>query len=56
VVQGGVVYDALTLDQVWPDRRPFGAKYWIIPDALRSDTIGTDYWDRTRPPDRMGRP
>ena len=46
VVQGGVVYDAATLDQVWPQRRPFGPKYWVIPEALRSDTILTDHWDR----------
>jgi hypothetical protein len=50
VVQGGVVYDATTLDELWPRKRPFGPKYWVIPDALRSDTIRSDHWDRPSRP------
>jgi Tol biopolymer transport system component len=50
VVQGGVVYDTATLDQLWPNKRPFGPKYWLIADALRSDTVATDRWDRESRP------
>jgi len=39
VIQGGVVFDAATLDELWPRRRAFGPRYWVIPDALRSDTV-----------------
>jgi hypothetical protein len=55
VVQGGVVYDAMSLDQLWPNKRPFGQKYWLAPDVLRSDTVRTDAWDRdggAAPPSR----
>ncbi len=37
VVKGGVVYDDETLDEVWPRPRKYGAGYWYVPDALKSD-------------------
>ena len=37
VVKGGVVYEAETLDEVWPRERPFGPYYWVDEDALRQD-------------------
>ncbi len=37
VMKGGVLYDDETLDEVWPNRTPFGRYPWVNPDALRSD-------------------
>ena len=48
VVKDGIVYDADTLDEVWPDPKPFGDHYWVDEDALISDDRPTDYWDRAR--------
>ena len=39
VVKGGVVYDDDTLDEVWPRQRPYGTPYWLVPGALKSDSI-----------------
>ena len=38
VMKGGVLYDAQTLDEVWPNETPFGPYYWVDDDALRDDT------------------
>jgi Tol biopolymer transport system component len=38
VMKGGILYEAMTLDEVWPERRPFGPHYWVDEDALRRDT------------------
>jgi Tol biopolymer transport system component len=37
VMKGGILYEAMTLDEVWPERRPFGPHYWVDDDALRND-------------------
>lgn len=37
VMKGGILYDGMTLDEVWPERRPFGPHYWVNRDALRND-------------------
>ncbi len=47
-MQDGVLYDAATLDEVWPQQRPFGAYYWVSPEALQSDDRPDDYWDHRR--------
>jgi Tol biopolymer transport system component len=49
VMKGGVLYDAMTLDEVWPRQKPYGPLTWVEADALRSDDRPTDYWDRRRP-------
>ncbi len=45
VMKGGKLYDAETLDEIWPESKPFGEYYWVDPDALRSDNRPVDYWD-----------
>jgi Tol biopolymer transport system component len=50
VMKGGVLYDAMSLDQVWPRAVPFGPRYWVNTDALQSDTKRTDVFDRPRRP------
>ncbi len=37
VMKGGRVWDGDTLDEVWPEVRPFGPYYWVDEDALRED-------------------
>jgi len=37
VVKDGIVYDADTLDEIWPEERPFGPYTWMDDDALRDD-------------------
>lgn len=46
VMKGGTLYEAATLDEIWPESRPFGEYYWVDPDALRDDDRPVDYWDR----------
>ena len=36
VMKGGVLWDATTLDEIWPEKKPFGDYYWVDEDALRS--------------------
>ena len=50
VMKAGMLYDAATLDEVWPEKKPFGGYYWVNPDALRSDNLPIDYWDKAPPP------
>jgi Tol biopolymer transport system component len=37
VMKGGILHDGMTLDEYWPQRRPFGPHYWVNADALRND-------------------
>ena len=46
VMKDGVLYDADTLDEIWPRRRPFGPTPWVTPEALQSDDRPDDTWDR----------
>ncbi len=46
VIKGGILYDAATLDEIWPERRPFGDPYWVFPDVLRSDDRPVTYHDK----------
>jgi hypothetical protein len=50
VMKGGVLYDGDTLDEVWPNRRPYGPYPWANSDVYRTEVRGTDYWDRTKTP------
>jgi len=47
VMKGGVLYDANTLDEVWPQQRPYGAYPWVDSEIFRSDDRPIDYWDRS---------
>jgi imidazolonepropionase-like amidohydrolase len=37
VMKGGILYDANTLDEVWPAKTSFGAHWWVNPDELKAD-------------------
>ncbi|HEX9580374.1 MAG TPA: amidohydrolase family protein [Gemmatimonadales bacterium] len=47
VMKGGVLYDAATLDEIWPNTTPFGPYYWVDEDALRNDDRAHDYTGRS---------
>jgi Tol biopolymer transport system component len=46
VMKSGTLYDADTLDEIWPEKKPFGAYYWINLDQLRNDTRPVDIYDK----------
>jgi imidazolonepropionase-like amidohydrolase len=37
VMKAGTLYDPRTLDALWPQRRPYGHRYWDEPDMLKID-------------------
>jgi hypothetical protein len=46
VMKGGRLWEAETLNEIWPEQRPFGPYYWVDPDMLRTDDRPVGYWDR----------
>ena len=46
VMKGGILYDADTLDEIWPREVPFGPYYWVDEDLLRTDDRPVDWWGR----------
>jgi len=36
VMKGGVLYDGMTLDELWPEQRSYGARPWVYEDVWRS--------------------
>jgi hypothetical protein len=48
VMKAGTLFDADTLDEVWPEKKPFGDYYWINLDELRNDTRAVDVWDKAK--------
>ena len=46
VMKGGVLYDADTLDEIWPRQQPFGPYYWVDENATRQDNRPVDWWNR----------
>lgn len=48
VMQGGILYDAETLDEIWPERRPYGDRPWVDEGSLKTDELPVGHWDRNR--------
>ncbi len=46
VMKGGILYDASTLDEVWPKQVPWGPYYWVNKDVLQSNDKALDLWDK----------
>jgi imidazolonepropionase-like amidohydrolase len=44
VMKGGILYEADTLDEIWPRNRPFGPYYWMDEAALRQDDRPVTWW------------
>ena len=45
VMKAGTLYEADTLDEVWPVARPYGPYPWVDADMLRSDDRPVGSWD-----------
>ena len=50
VMKGGVLYDANSLDEMWPKARKFGDYLWVVPDMYRADDRPVDWFDRSPAP------
>ena len=55
VMRGGVLYEAESLNEIWPRDRAFGGYPWIDPIALQTDVKGTDYFDKALKPEQTSR-
>src|SRR4029078_12051326 len=50
VMKGGKLYDAMSLDEIWPKAAPFGPYYWVNDDALQQNTKSSDPFDKAKKP------
>jgi len=46
VMKAGRIYQAGSLDEVWPVARPYGLRGWIQEAGYRNDDRPVDYWDK----------
>ncbi len=54
VMKSGRLYDAETLDEIWPQARPYGVQPWVSEDVLRRDLRRDDHHDATARPESPG--
>jgi len=50
VMKGGTLYDAMSLDEVWPKTTPFGPYYWVNDDVLQQNIKSTTTFDKPKKP------
>jgi Tol biopolymer transport system component len=50
VMKGGKLYNAMSLDEIWPKSTPFGPYYWVNNDALQMNTKSTTAYDGAKKP------
>jgi Tol biopolymer transport system component len=50
VMKGGNLYDAMSLDEIWPKAVPFGPYYWVNDDVLQQNTKSTTTFDVPKRP------
>jgi cytosine/adenosine deaminase-related metal-dependent hydrolase len=48
VMKAGVLYDANSLDELWPRQRPYGSTPWAMPEMFKRDTKKVGAFDRPR--------
>ena len=46
VMKGGVLHSAESLDEIWPEARAFGPRWWKNETMLSADDRPTTYWDK----------
>ena len=46
VMKAGTLYDAMSMDEVWPQVRKYGDYYWYVPEMYRLDDRPVNVWDR----------
>jgi len=44
-----VLYDADTLDEIWPEKRLFANYFWMDKDMLRNNRVLDNFWDAKKP-------
>ena len=49
VMRAGILYDAASLDELWPSARKFGPYYWSVPEIYETDDKPVESWDRPVP-------
>lgn len=47
VMKGGILYNAMTLDEVWPKVVPYGPHYWLNADELQMNNKALDSYDKS---------
>ena len=50
VMKGGKLYDAMSLDEIWPKAVPFGPTYWVNDDMLQQNTKSVNTFDKPKKP------
>ncbi len=45
VMKAGRLYEARTMDEIWPRQKPYGKKPWDQPEIHRLDVRPDTYWD-----------
>jgi Tol biopolymer transport system component len=46
VMKGGTLYDAMSLDEIWPKIVKYGDYHWVQPEMYRIDEKSVDVWDK----------
>ena len=46
VMKAGTLYDANSLDELWPKQKPYGNNYWFIPEMFTRGVKRVDGFDR----------
>jgi hypothetical protein len=46
VMKAGTLFDALSLDEIWPKAVRYGDHYWMVPEMYRIDEKRVDTWDK----------
>ncbi len=46
VMKAGTLYDADSLDEIWPEKKAFGSYYWVNLDELKNDVRPVDIYDK----------
>ncbi len=46
VMKGGTLYDANSLDEIWPKARAYGDNYWYVPQMYEKSTKSVQSYDK----------
>jgi imidazolonepropionase-like amidohydrolase len=46
VMKAGTLYDAMSLDEIWPKARPFGDNYWYVPSMYEKSVKAVGTYDK----------
>ena len=46
VMKAGTLYDAMSLDEIWPKAKPYGDNYWYVPQMYEKSVKAVGTYDR----------